>query len=103
MSWSGRRVLYADPKRIARAILARAEQLRSTQDELDLSQADLRWARAQFDELRAELRWTRAMLAELRALVLARRGADRELAGLYRERALQRARAAERDLSTLLH
>jgi len=39
----------------------------------------------------------------LRAAVLARQKAEAELRELYRERAIQRARAAERDASTPLH
>ena len=54
--------------------------------------------------LKRELAWTlqslhelRADLAELKAAVLARQRVDAELADLYRERAIARARAAERD------
>jgi len=60
--------------------------------------------------LKRELAWTlqslrelRADLAELRAAVLARQRADAELASLYRERAIARARAAERDPLALSH
>ena len=47
--------------------------------------------------LRRELAECRAALDELRAATLARQRAEAELAGLYRERELARARAAERD------
>jgi len=40
---------------------------------------------------------------ELRAAVLARQQAEAELAGLYRERAIARARAAERDPNAMLN
>src|SRR5262245_63341621 len=52
--------------------------------------ADLR---RELDALRAEL----ATLRELRAAVLARQHAEAELASLYRDRAIARARTAERD------
>jgi hypothetical protein len=42
-------------------------------------------------------------LAELRAATLARQQAYAELVGFYREREIQRARAAERDPSAALH
>jgi len=45
------------------------------------------------DAMRAELE----QLRQLRCAVLARQKAGAELAGLYRERAIARARAAERD------
>jgi chromosome segregation ATPase len=68
-------------------------------------------ARAQFaalvaehDALKRELAETkrerdefRAAMRELQAAILARQQAEAELAGLYRERAIARARAAERD------
>jgi hypothetical protein len=77
------------------------------------------WARAreQFaaltaerDALRRELPETRrerddmhAALRELRAASLARMKAEAELASLYRERAIARARAAERDITQPLN
>ena len=48
-------------------------------------------------DLHRELDACRAELEELRAAVLARQNAETELRELYRERAIQRARAAERD------
>jgi hypothetical protein len=48
-------------------------------------------------DLRKELDETRAAFNELRAAVLCRQTAERELAGLYRARDIERARAAERD------
>ena len=48
-------------------------------------------------DLRRELNATRAALDELRAATLARQQAEAALAELYRERAIARARAAERD------
>ena len=53
--------------------------------------------------LRRELADCRAALDELRAATLARQKAEAELVGLYRERELARARAAERDPTLPLH
>jgi hypothetical protein len=59
---------------------------------------------AERDSLKVELDWTKQALAqtlealrELRAAVLARQKAEAELAALYRERAIARARTAQRD------
>jgi hypothetical protein len=56
------------------------------------------------DELLKQLYWHQDQLRELietlrelKAVVLARQHAETELAALYRERAIQRAQAAERD------
>jgi len=53
--------------------------------------------------LRTELDEIRSQFDELRAVSLARQRAHTELVGLHRERAIQRARAAERDVSKPLH
>ena len=60
--------------------------------------------------LKRELAWTqqsvrelRDALRELRAAVLARQRAEAELAALYRERAIARARSAERDPNAALN
>jgi len=53
--------------------------------------------------LRTKLDEIRAQFDELRAVSLARQRAQAELVGLHCERAIQRARAAERDASTPLH
>jgi hypothetical protein len=53
--------------------------------------------------LQAELRRVTNDLRELRMTVLARHRADAELAGLYRERQIQLARAAVRNLMQPLH
>jgi hypothetical protein len=45
----------------------------------------------------------RATLQELRAATLARQHAQAELTSLYRERAIARARAAERDPNAMLN
>jgi len=65
---------------------------------------------AERDSLRRELAETRrerddmhAALRELRAASLARMKAEAELAAVYRERAIQRARAAERDPNAALN
>jgi hypothetical protein len=53
--------------------------------------------------LRRELAECRAALDELRAPTLARQKAEAELASLYRERSIQRARAVERDPNAALN
>ena len=53
--------------------------------------------------LRAELEQVHAALRELRAASLRRAQAHDELVSLYRERAIQRARAAERDPAAALN
>jgi hypothetical protein len=58
--------------------------------------ADLR---REVDAMRTELE----RLRELRDVVAARHRAENELASLYRERAIARARAAERDLNAALN
>jgi hypothetical protein len=58
--------------------------------ERDALLEQLYWTQDQLRELTTELR-------ELKVLVLARQHAEAELAALYRERAIQRAKAAERD------
>ena len=58
--------------------------------ERDALLEQLYWTQNQLRELTIELR-------ELKAVVLARQHAETELAALYRERAIQRARSAERD------
>jgi hypothetical protein len=65
---------------------------------------------AERDSLRADLARVReqrdealALLDELRAVVRARHAAEVELAGLYREREIQRARSAQRDPVQPLH
>jgi hypothetical protein len=62
------------------------------------------------DDLLAELAWTQQALAdtqhqitELRAVVLARQDADRELAGLYSQRSIERAMARPRDPEQAVH
>ena len=57
----------------------------------------------QLNETLEQLTALRAEFNELRAAVLARHHADQELALLYRERAIQQAKAVERDASTSLH
>jgi len=57
----------------------------------------------ELNALRCELEQCRTALVELRAAVLARQHAEAELRELYRERTIQRAKAAERDPVTLLN
>jgi hypothetical protein len=79
-----------------RVLYAAAPMIAALASEKDAYKAELEFVQGQFKELQAELR-------ELRAAVLARHRADAELAALYRERAIQRARATERDPLAPLH
>jgi len=88
----GRRLLYTEER--VRALFARMRE--------ELHELADRHA-AQVAALRAELDEVRAQFDELRSISLARQKAEAELRELYRERAIQRARAAERDASTPLH
>ena len=83
--YNGRKMLRA----FAPAIAALTEEKDAYRDALLETQEQLM-------DLQAELR-------ELRAVVLARHRADAELASLYRERAIARARAAERDPNAMLN
>jgi hypothetical protein len=65
---------------------------------------------AERDALLEQLYWTQDQLRDLtvelrglKALVLARQHAEAELAALYRERVIQRAKAAERDPNARLN
>jgi len=58
---------------------------------------------AELTRVRAELDAVRAAFDELRSISLARQKAEVELASLYRERAIARARAAERDITQPLN
>ena len=62
----------------------------------DAYKAELEWTLRQLDEIRAEF-------AELKAVVLERNKAQDYVAELHRERAIQRARAAERDPNAMLN
>jgi hypothetical protein len=72
------------------------EQFAALVAERDALRVDLAVVRAQRDE-------TLSLLRELQAIVQARWAAEERLAGLYRERTLERARKAERDPAQLLH
>ena len=72
------------------------EQFAALIAERDSLREDLARVRLQRDE-------ALTLLDELRAAVRARHAAEVELAGLYRERELQRARAAARDPAQPLH
>ena len=73
--------------------------LTSERDELKIENESLlrriEWITRELADITASMR-------ELRAAVLARQNAQAELTALYRERDIQRARAAERDLSAPL-
>jgi hypothetical protein len=84
----GRRVLIQWP-RAATELAARAAERDSLREELDRIRADR-------DALRVALQ-------DLLDAVRARRNAEAELAALYRERDIARARAAERDPAQPLH
>jgi hypothetical protein len=72
------------------------EQSASLAAERDSLRQDLRVVREQRDQ-------ALVLLEELCGAVRARHAAETELAGLYRERELQRARSAQRDPAQLLH
>ena len=65
--------------------------------------AEVTTLRARIAALEGEIEEVRAQHAELRAAVLTRTKAEAELASLYRERELQRAQAAVRDLGQPLN
>jgi hypothetical protein len=88
-------------RNLRRIDIGRSWQLARQQFAALVSERDhLRWELAQ---TRKSLNETRDALIELRAAVLARQKAELELAALYRERAIARARAAERDPASLLN
>jgi hypothetical protein len=89
MPRSNRRVLYSP---------AYVEGYRRALVEAHADLADLSFKHAcHHADLMRELDKCRAELDELRAAVLRRNRLDEELVGLYRERDIERARAAERD------
>jgi hypothetical protein len=81
---SGRRLDVARSWQLAR------QQFSAVVVERDALKRDLEWTKQSLAEVRDAMR-------ELRAAVLARQQAEAELAGLYRERVIARARAAQRD------
>jgi hypothetical protein len=83
--WDGRRRLS-----IVRSWELAKRAYASVVEERDELLKQLYWHQNQLRELTETLR-------ELKAIVLARQHAEAELAALYRERAIQRAKAAERD------
>jgi hypothetical protein len=82
--YSGRRLSVARSWQRAREAFA------SLVAERDALLEETNWLLDQLREITMELR-------ELKAVVLARQHAEAELAALYRERAIQRAQAVERD------
>jgi hypothetical protein len=76
----GRKILRADTP-VLLAMLVK---------ERDAYKREVVWLQEQVEQVRADLR-------ELQAVVLARHGVVKELAGLYRERQIVLARAAQRD------
>jgi len=68
-----------------------------------LARAQYAAAVAELAEVKRERDEFRAALVELRAAVTARWEAEARLAELYRERAIARARAAERDPNAMLN
>jgi hypothetical protein len=96
---NGRRVVLYHPKYVEGFRSALREARADLHDMHFRHLCELADLRREIDTLRAEL----AHLRELRAAVLARQKAEAELAELYRERAIARARAAERDPNIPLH
>jgi len=84
------------PRRIGPSTLIARQRFAAITEERDALQRELEWIQQQLIELLSTVR-------ELRAAVLARQQAEAELAGLYRERAIARARAAERDPNAMLN
>jgi hypothetical protein len=85
MSRNGRKLLYS-----ANRVHALFARMRADLHDMHFEHL------CELADLRRELDATRAALDDLRAAVLARQRAEAELACLYRERAIARARAAER-------
>jgi uncharacterized coiled-coil DUF342 family protein len=81
--------LWQSAKREHAAVAAERDQLARELDEL----------RRQFDWLVGELQDVSEQFRELRLAVLARQRAAVELSELYRQRDIERAKRAERDLS----
>jgi hypothetical protein len=88
----GRRILYT-PERVHAVFARMREELHELAD---------RHA-AQVAALRAELDEVRAQFDELRSISLVRQRVEAELASLYREREIARARTAERDPNAALN
>jgi hypothetical protein len=88
--YNGRPVNVLLSLQVARKAFAAAVKSR------DAYAAELEWTLRQLDEIRAEF-------AELKAVVLERNKAQDYVAELHRERAIQRARAAERDPNAMLN
>jgi len=61
------------------------------------------WLRGELAQTRKSLEETRAALSSLQAAVLARHKAEAELANLYRQREIARAKATERDITQPLN
>ena len=94
--------------RAARGMFRRSWSGTSDTSEWPLGTARSSFGHAHHSDCRTRLGWelaqtrksldeVREALRELQAAVLARQKAEAELAALYRERAIARARAAERD------
>jgi hypothetical protein len=95
-SYSGSRRLLYTPQYVA----GFARALREARADLDAMHAKHLY---EMDELRRELDEVRDAFNQLRAAVTRREQADVEVCALYRERDIVRAKAAERDPTTLLH
>jgi Skp family chaperone for outer membrane proteins len=85
----GRKLLYS-PQYIAGFARAYREARRDLDDMHHKHLTEMAALRRELDSARAEFE-------ELRDAVLSRQRAEQELTGLYRERAIQRAQAVERD------
>jgi hypothetical protein len=86
-----------------RPLIRLSAQYKALLDECRADLAQLHFEhRCRVTDLERELAQVRAEFEELKAAVRARQKAQAELDGLYRERELQRALAAPRDLATPL-
>jgi hypothetical protein len=81
---------------VARSWQLARQQFAAVVAERDRLKWELEWTKKSLDEVRDAMR-------ELRAAVLARQQAEFQLAELYREREIARAKATERDIDQLLN
>jgi len=103
MSSTYRRLAGEGTVTVRRRVLYSQQYIEGYRNALAEARADLQAMsfrhRCELTDLRKELDAARAEFDELKTAVFARQCAESELATLYRERELGRARAAERDLT----
>jgi len=90
-------------RRIIHAWLSAKEQFAALVAERDMLKAENDALKHQFASLLHEIKGVTEEFRALRMAVLARKKAGDELAALYRERDIERARAAERDPNAALN